>query len=166
MYMFMNKTVKIFLVLVFSFFSCNGYSDSIFDDMFAGINEDPLVYKDNSEFDFEAIYKNDTNFPAYAKIYNCDGIYTIKNDSMLITYWNVADKIQIQYITINGKNAKHPFCKFIGKKADDVLKRYSKNTDYELSKSELRYNSNDLTFFIQFKIKEEKICQIVIGKNL
>ncbi len=74
--------------------------------------------------------------------------------------------VQIQYVMIMNKNANHPFSKFIGKNDDDVLRKYSKNIDYEKSNSELRYDSEDWTSFIQFNIKDEKVSRIVIGKNL
>ena len=168
-FLYMDKNViKLFCILLFSclFISCNEHSESIFEDMFINISEDPFAYKNNDAFDFEEITKNDSDFPSYASMYNCEKIYKIKNSSMIITYWNVAGKNQIQTILINDKITKHPFSKFIGKKADNVLKQYPKNKTYELTKSELKFDSEDWLSFIQFKIKDEIIYQIVIGKNL
>ena len=51
-------------------------------------------------------------------------------------------------------------------KADALLKAYPNNTDYELTKNELRYNTDDWISFIQFCIKDDRIYQIVVGKNL
>lgn len=166
--MFMNKKnfFLFFVLLNISFISCNENKTSIFDKMFTGIPDNPLESEFNKDYEVEKINKNDINFPSYAARYGCEEIYIIKNQSIIITYWNINGKNQIQNIVINGKNTNHPFSKFFGRKTDEVLKLYPKDLNYEISKNELRYDSHDWLYFIQFKIENEKINKIIIGRNL
>lgn len=169
--MFTNsKTIYqlFFLVIGCFFLSCKGNanSKSIFDEIFSNIAEDPSVYENDENYEYSEIKKNDKDFPFYAEQYGCDLIFKVKNNSMNIMYWNISGKNQIQTIMILKDDNCHPLSKFIGKTSDDVLKRYSYNKEYQITASELRYDSADLNFFIQFQIKNGVIKKIIAGRNL
>ena len=152
--------------LSFSFISCNKNNGSIFDNIFASIPDNPTDLEQTGNYELTEISETDNNFPMYAKRFDCKKLYILKNDFITITYWNIGGNNQIQFIQIHSKKANHPLSKFIGKKTDTVIRQYPKNTDYEMTKNELRYNSEHYVYSISFYHSDEKIHKILIGRNL